>query len=421
MATSLNTRIILRNDSTNNWETVKDTVVLLKGEMGIEFNPDATTAGMKTKVKIGDGTHSWSQLPYFGGEDARVFEATVANGGDHIAALTTAVGDTEPNTHDVGIVKELIADGKYKHTAYRYNGTSWTAMDGNYNAENVYFDEDFVFTKPVGTVTIPASGSKTVAAAGKSVKDFFAGLFAAEQDPTKTEPSVNVTLTGAGSYEVGSVVNPSYNATFEDGVYTYGPEPTGVTVSAWEVTSTANETFDTASGTCAPVTVADGTNYSVTAKATHSAGAKAKTNIGNESSVQIAAGTKSKKSNAITGYRSFFYGVLATSSAEAPLTSEIVRGMTNGGAYNASKTFTLNGSATAKRIVIAIPTNSTRAGLKEVILTSAMNTPVTDSYVKTTAAVKVEGKNGATAIDYNVWVYEPAAIDAGEVHKITLA
>ena len=103
------------------------------------------------------------------------------------------------------------------------------------------------------------------------------------------------------------------------------------------------------------------------------------------------------------------------------MTSEIVRGLTNGGAYNSSKTFTLNGSATAKRIVIAIPSNSTRSGLKEVILTSAMNTPVTDSYAHTTSAVQVEGANGATAIDYNVYCYEPAAIDAGEVHKITLA
>ena len=50
-----------------------------------------------------------------------------------------------------------------------------------------------------------------------------------------------------------------------------------------------------------------------------------------------------------------------------------------------------------------------------------MNTPVTDSYVKTVSAVQVEGVGGATAVDYDVWVYEPAAIDAGEVHKITLA
>ena len=79
-----------------------------------------------------------------------------------------------------------------------------------------------------------------------------------------------------------------------------------------------------------------------------------------------------------------------------------------------------NANATAKRIVIAVPSASTRAGLSSVILTSAMNTPVTGSYIKTAAAVQVEGVNGYTAVDYDVWVYEPAAIDAGEVHKVTL-
>jgi hypothetical protein len=42
-------------------------------------------------------------------------------------------------------------------------------MDGNYRADNVYFDEDFIFTKPIGTVSIPSSGNKTVSAAGKNL------------------------------------------------------------------------------------------------------------------------------------------------------------------------------------------------------------------------------------------------------------
>ena len=50
-----------------------------------------------------------------------------------------------------------------------------------------------------------------------------------------------------------------------------------------------------------------------------------------------------------------------------------------------------------------------------------MNTPVTDSYIKTANAVQVEGANSYTAVDYDIYVYEPATIDAGEVHKITLA
>jgi hypothetical protein len=221
------------------------------------------------------------------------------------------------------------------------------------------------------------------------------------------------------------VLNPTYTATFEDGKYSYGPEPTGATVESWAVTSSDGESWTAASGNCKEITVADDTSYTVTAKATHTAGSVPKTNIGNDctdSSKKIAAGTKSKTSSAITGYRSYFYGVLDTATADAPLTSAIIREqLTNGGNYNEAKSFTLNGSATAKRIVIAIPSSSTRGGLSEVILTSAMNTPVTDSYTKTEKAVKVEGKDGFTAADYDVYVYEPSKIDAGEVHAITLA
>lgn len=59
----LNTKIILRNDSTANWEAAKNQV-LLKGEAGIEFLADGTA-----KIKIGDGVKSWAELNYFGGED----------------------------------------------------------------------------------------------------------------------------------------------------------------------------------------------------------------------------------------------------------------------------------------------------------------------------------------------------------------
>ena len=45
----LRTRIVLKNDSTTNWLTNESTV-LLKGEVGVEFQVDG-----KTKIKIGDG------------------------------------------------------------------------------------------------------------------------------------------------------------------------------------------------------------------------------------------------------------------------------------------------------------------------------------------------------------------------------
>lgn len=410
MAT-LNTRIILRNDSTANWLTNESTV-LLKGEVGIEFLADG-----KVKVKIGDGTKTWAQLDYFGGEESKTFQV---NSLDEITDTDLAVGDTAIVKTAIYTDAENEANNKYSYTGYVYNGSAWAAMDGNYSADNVYFEDDMLVTKEIGYITL-TNGQGTIPSKGKNLSEVFEAMFVKEQNPTITQPSVNLTFSQAGAYEVGSVVSPSYSATFNAGSYTYGPE-TGVTVTSWEISDTAGNTASTASGSFADVTVTDTTNYKITAKANHTEGAIPLTNKKNEYAAgQIAAGNKSKVSSAITGYRSFFYGVLDTSSTDAPLTSEIVRGLTNGGAYNASKTFTLNGSATAKRIVIAIPSNSTRTGLKEVILTSAMNTPVTDSYVKTTSAVQVEGVNGATAIDYNVYVYEPAAIDAGEVHKITLA
>lgn len=410
MAT-LNTRIVIRNDSTTNWLT-NESAVLLKGEVGIEFLTDG-----KVKMKVGDGIKTWAQLPYFGGEEAKTFQVGSL---DEISETDLAVGDTAIVKTAIYTDAENESNNKYSYTGYVYNGTAWAAMDGNYNADNVYFSDDMLVTKEIGYITL-TNGQGTIPSKGKNLSEVFEAMFVKEQNPTTTQPSVSLTFSEAKAYEVGTVVSPTYSATFNAGSYTYGPA-TGVTVTSWEISDTAGNTASTASGSFDDVTVTDSTNYKITAKANHTAGAIPLTNKKNEYAAgQIAVGNKSKVSGAITGYRSFFYGVLDTSSAEAPLTSAIVRGLTNGGAYNASKTFTLNGSATAKRIVIAVPSNSTRTGLKEVILTSAMNTPVTDSYVKTTAAVKVEGVNGATAIDYNVYCYEPAAIDAGEVHKITLA
>lgn len=345
----LMTRIILRNDSFGNWETVKDTVVLLKGEMAIEFNPDATTEGKKTRVKIGDGVHTWAELPYFGGEEAHVYEATVAKGGDHNAAITAALNGAEPNSHDVAIVKEaiiaeeLLSDTvtqKYQHTAYRWNGTIWAACNGNYSAKNVIFDEDFTFTTKIGTVQTLTNGSTTVKAAGKSVKDFFTGLFAAEANPSRTaNASVSWTTEPKGTVEVGTEVTPTYNAKFNAGSYTYGPA-TGLTATSWDIDiadlADANKTAN--SGTFSKFTAIDGmSGYAkITAKATHGDGAIPVTNIGNKydedgaKNVRIMSGSKSATSAGYTAYRAWFYGYKAGGSTltVAEMDSDDIRGLT---------------------------------------------------------------------------------------------
>ena len=61
-----NVRIAHKNDTKANWTSKNP--VLLKGEIGIEFDPSATDNSYIVKFKIGDGTRNWADLDYFGGE-----------------------------------------------------------------------------------------------------------------------------------------------------------------------------------------------------------------------------------------------------------------------------------------------------------------------------------------------------------------
>ena len=65
------------------------------------------------------------------------------------------------------------------------------------------------------------------------------------------------------------------------------------------------------------------------------------------------------------------------------------------------------------------PCIATAKGVTKVINETAMNADVTSTFVKST--VPVEGANGYTAKDYNVWVFEPAvAYGNAAVLKVTL-
>lgn len=412
--TILKTKLVIRNDSAENWTTKNP--VLLKGELGIEIDTNL--------FKIGNGTSAWAALPY-ANESApaeTTYQAIPTEGQTDLEAIAAAVGSAELHEGDTAICIRNIGTADHKsYTAYVYNGTNWAAMDGNYDASNVYFDADFTATEKVGTISIPSSGSTTVAAQGKSLKEFLTALLAAEKQPSVTQPAVTVNMSTGKAYEVGTTVTPTYSASLSAGSYTYGPA-TGITAKTWSVTNSAtDETLTTATGSFANVVVGDSTNYSVTATATYDAGAMPKTNIGNDApDKQIPAGSKSATaSQKITGYRNFFYGGLTTSSTEAPLTSAIIRGLTKGGAYNSPKTLNVNAATGWKRIVVAIPASSSRAGITLVNLVSTLNADITADY-KVAANVNVEGADGYAAVAYKIYVYEPAKLDASEQHKITL-
>ena len=405
MATNtVNVRLVHRHDTKTNWATKNP--VLLQGEIGIEDD-----SGL---FKIGDGVKAWDALGY--ANDAKTashYEVSANDGETDTEAIARALPDTTFNQDDIVIISRVISGTKISKTAYVYDGGAWKALDGNYDAENVYFDADLIATAPIGVVTIPAPGSTTISAEGKNVKQVLSSILAQEKNPTATKPSATITLTNAKAYEVGTTLNPAYTTKFNAGSYTYGPA-TGITASSYSV-SDGTTTKDTANGSFDTLTVGDSTNYKLSLTVAYGNGAIPKTNLGNDyAAAQIKAGNATATSGAITGYRSFFYGVDDTDTA---IDSALIRGLTNGGAYGAKTLATFGAHAGAKRVIVAVPANKT--GVTKVLMPSAMNADATANFIQQ-ANVNVEGVNGYTATAYKVWVYAPASIDASETYSITL-
>ena len=404
----LKTRIILRNDTTDSWEAVKadDTYKLLKGEIGIEFVESGSP-----KMKIGDGTSTWADLPYFGGTATQLYEATLTADETHSAAIARVTSGAQINSGDFVVVKEAVGTDKYQYTAYVYAADAWKALDGNYNAENVYFDKDLTITANVGVQTIGATGSKTLATTGKNVKQVLDLLFAEEKNPSVTQPSVTITLTGAGAKEVGTSVTPSYKVTFNKGKYEFGPD-TGVTAT-YAVSDTASHSATTDTGSFAAFTVEPTTNYKVSVTATHTAGADPVSNLGNgRGDLKITAGEKTATSAAITGYRGWFQGYYNGTQALADATTITSTQLRAFGVKNGTFNTTMNTNK-MQQMFFAAPAGT----VKTLTVSNAVN-GAPQTVKKTT--VSVEGANNYQAIDYDLYYVANATAESGD-SKFTIA
>lgn len=187
---------------------------------GTEGYVPAPQSGDQNKFLRGDGTWADVEIP----SNTQVFEVEVDNGADHAAAIATAVGEATLQNGDIAIVKELINGDKRQYTAYVYNN-GWTAMDGNYNAENVYFDEDITITMQVGNATV-TNGAGVIASKGKNLKQVFEALYAKEDLTLAIDwPSVSLSLdTSSVDKEVGDTFSrPTATLKVTDiGSYEYG-------------------------------------------------------------------------------------------------------------------------------------------------------------------------------------------------------
>lgn len=336
----LKTQILLKNDLAAKWEA--NNPILGQGEMGIEYDTN--------KFKFGDGTTHWNDLPYAGAD-----------------ATTLQIKSSQ-----------------------------------------VIMDKNFVFTQPMGTVTQKkiddGNGSYTYKVdENTNFDDWFAGLSAEAVDPTVTQPSVSIALTGAGAKEVGTEFTPSYKVTFNAGSYQYGPA-TGITAT-YAVSDTDSHTATTATGSFDKFTVTDTTNYKVSVTATHTEGAVPNNNLTQPApKKKIAAGSKSANSSTVTGYRNSFWG--GVKSKEGTPDSATIRALAGkkNGTIAAGNTGDAAESVGDMRVIIAVPAPRTISSIKD---TNGLNAEAFSAFTHTT--VNVEGLNGYEAKAYNVYYKDNAA------------
>ena len=429
MAT-LNTKIVLRNDTAQKWSEVNP--LLLSGEIGIEKD-----TGL---MKIGDGVNYWNDLEYANEcERATHYDVTATNEQTDAEAIAEKLAEknTIAKIDDIAIVTRIIADNLKSYTAYIYDGSKWMAMDGNYSAANVFLPNKITLAGDYGLDSrkdkITSIGNLRIGdtiEAGTSLQSLFMDMLSQRLQPsaTPTAPAASITLytdgstkkVTAGAVEVGTTINPYFVASLSAGSYTYGPA-TGVTATSYSVTSTGRKTVDgattdtvedsatTASGAFGSFIVDDDTSYKVSVSIPHNEGVAAHDNLGDPANpkVKIDAGTKTANSGAVTGYRAWFCGYKNGDNALADataITGAQIRAL--GNAANGSWKSSMEVSQ-MKQMFFAAPAGK---GYKPVIKDSKTTAPQT---VKGPITVSVEGKDGFDAIDYDVWYVANTAAASG--------
>lgn len=327
---------------------------------------------------------------------------------------------------DVLLKGELGFDTTNKLFKMGDGTTNWTALEafydpsqitGNIDADTLYFTKDLVFTQAFGKYAPDGSGSVTIPTETNdmSIQDLLESAFSEEKNPTITQPSCSVTLSGAGTKEVGTEFTPSYSVGFNPGDYQYGPA-TGVTATAYAVTDTNSGSASTQTGSFTKFTVGDDTNYKVSVTTSYSDGAIPKTNLGNDYAAgQIKAGSKTASSAAVTGYRNMFFGTMTTKPAD--ITSADIRALTTKQAKGNVTDKVINIPVGALRVMFAVPSDKQITSITD---TNGLGAQILSSFTQTTA--QVEGANAYTAIEYKVYYMDYAsANNKANTYKVTVA
>jgi hypothetical protein len=262
-----------------------------------------------------------------GGQTNCHYEGTIGIDGNNADEIFESVKpENGYTTCDTFVIKTPITNDKYSYTAYVYDGNVWKAMDGNYNAENIYFDRDIIITTKAGNIDILDNGSAAIPSDGKNLIQVLESIWTKELEPIIVNPFVIIDTT-VQYQEIGTTITPTYSVSFDEGLYSYD-KTTGVTVESWSVVF-ADETKTTSTGSFSDIIVTEGECCNIEATATYSDGNVPKTNLGNDCvAKQIKADSTSTSKNLIVGYKPNFYGFKTATIDIDTINSDIIRGLT---------------------------------------------------------------------------------------------
>ena len=362
MAT-INTIIVLRNDTKEAWET-EGSYVLELGEVGVGYMTvgEGNSAKKVPIIKVGDGVTSWKQLPQAEG----VFENEVV--------LTSALGKYT-----------IPASGYVKVPNSKGMTTSELLLDALSEVKEPTIAE------PSITTTAAIVGGGEMGAYITGVK--WTGNFTDGSYQYGSEEKADSTATGLSASNVTWSIsndNDSQTATTEDGTFTFTSDKykqIDSESSKTYVTVTAEYDLD-ASGARTPLN-----------------------NVGVATEGKIASRTdrvNTAKANA-TGYRKPFWAALTTPFTETKnadgavtaiaVTSDDIRNLTGKGTATKGLPTTLAVPEGSRQVIFAAKAGS----YKDLTAKDGNAQDATVTFSKIANAVNVEGANEYAAVAYDVF------------------
>jgi hypothetical protein len=273
--------------------------------------------------------------------------------------------------------------------------------------------------------TIPETNNLTLTGMNSEISSINIALDNLEdKNIVSTKPTLTVTVTGMGSFEVGTVVTPTYSTSFDGGKYKYTPSPTGVLVAPFSTgvtKDTQSITFNgvtktSDNGSFGTFTVKEDTNLtlSATAKYKNTSNVVPVSNLGrpleNNKLESGNAEIKYSGTRTLSGYRmGCFYGTDTNAVGKDTLHLYDIRNKLNGNkkAYTSGDEITFNVPVGTKTIIIACPSSET--GPTEVLNTT-INAKMTELFGedKIAKTMIVKGAGDDAGVEYNIWLYKPA-------------